>query len=150
MKKLIPLLLVVPFLFGCKEKKYTGPKITVERNETGELVDATPETMFSVAHENKTDSVFYIGDETCAACKQLKPQLEAWVKAYNGTIYYIKFNTITSENMQNLYDATEGYYKWSESTPVPVTYFFMQGEVIVQGDSTNTMKFLNKYVTVAE
>ena len=150
MKRLIPLLLVVPFLFGCKEKEYTGPKIIVERNESGELVDATPETMFNKAFTDKVSSVFYIGDDSCAACAKLKPQLEAWVKYYKGTIHYIKVETITSETIQYLYDSTVGEYQWAESSAIPATYFFMEGYVITKKDGYETMEYLNKYVAVAD
>ena len=150
MKRLFGTLLIIPFLLGCKEKEYTGLKLVVEKDDSGLLADADPTVMYEVAVTNKKDCVFYIGDEGCSACKKLKPQLEAWVKAYKGRIYYIQLSSITSENFHYLIDATVGYYEYKEGDSVPATYFFTYGEVAFKGTSDDTMSFLTKYVTVEE
>ena len=150
MKKVLTVLFILPFLLACKEKPYDGPKITVEKDDSGALTEVEPITMFEVAFTNKIDSIFYIGDDSCSACQKLKPQLEAWVQVYKGKIYYIPFQSITSENVQYIYDSTVGYYQWAEDSSIPATYFFMQGEVIIKGSSDNTMNFIKKYVAVQE
>ena len=146
MKKLLSVLFAIPFLIGCKNEEYTGYKLTLEKDESGVLTEATPDTLYEVAITNQLDCAFYIGDESCAACQKLKPQLEAWVKAYKQKIYYIPVGNITSENIQKLYDATVGYYQYTEKTGLPTTYFFSAATVVFRGDSTNTMNFFIKYV----
>ena len=148
MKKLACLLLVVPFLFACKEKPYTGPKMHVEYNESGELIDAVPETMFQKGFTDKVDSIYYIGQDGCSACDKLKPQLSAWCEVNKGAIYYIQVSSITPENEHYISDSTVGYYSWDDRKVTPTVYFLMQGEVVFAGDETNTMSFLMKKVDV--
>ena len=151
MKSKALLLLTIPFLLACSNKKssYNGPKINVARNESGSLVTTTPEEMYSLVVDDKADAVFYIGDDLCAACATLKPQLIDWVKVYKGTIYYISLNEITESNINYVSSATEGYYQWTEKSTVPAVYFFMQGEVIFCADQTNAMDYLLTYVEVS-
>ncbi len=151
MKKILTLLLTLPFLVGCKEPEYNGYKLKVEKDESGELTLADPNILYETAITNKKECVFYIGDDTCSACQKLKPQLEAWVKAFKGKIYYIPLESITTENVQKMYDATTddtGYYQWGDDSSVPTTYFFSAGFVVFRGGSTDTMTLLNRYVTV--
>lgn len=148
MKNHLKTILFIPFLLGCATKQYTGVKIVVEYDDSGELTVSNPQEMYDVAITNEKSSIFYIGDDSCKACAKLKPQLESWVKAYKGKIYYIALNSITSENIQYLYDATEGYYQWSDSVGIPATYFFMEKEVAMKGDSSTTMNYLLNYVEV--
>ena len=147
---MLSVIFILPFLLGCKEKEYTGIKLAVEKDESGELTETDPSVLYETAIANKKDCVFYIGDEMCADCKKLKPQLEAWVKAKKGKIYYIKIQSINAENIHYLEDATVGYYQWAEGDSVPATYFFTQGEVAFKGISHDTMTLLTKYVTVVE
>ena len=148
MKNLYRLLIVVPFLFSCTKRQYTGPKLHVEYNESGALIEVLPDDMFERAFTNKIDSIYYIGDDSCTACQKLKPQLNAWCEVNHGAIYYIPLNTITDENEHYIVDSTVGYYCWEDKKVVPTVYFFMQGEVILGGDSSNTMKFLIEKVEV--
>ena len=150
MKRLLTAVFILPFLLGCKDKGYTGRKITLEKDESGKLTEVDPSVMYDVVVTNEKDAVFYIGDETCSACQKLKPQLESWVKVNKGKIYYIPVGSITNENMHYLIDSTVGYYEWKENDAVPITYFFMEGAVVMQTTYDNTMNFLMKYVTVEE
>ena len=153
MKKLLSIIFILPFLLGCKEKEYTGFKLTLEKDESGELTLADPNTLYDVAITNEKDCAFYIGDDACSSCQKLKPQLEAWVKAYKYRIYYIPVSSITEENVQKLYDATVaavGYYQWAEDSSVPTTYFFSAKTVVFRGGADNTVNFLLKYVNVNE
>ena len=147
MKKLLTVLFVLPFLLGCKDKEYTGYKLTLESDESGELTSADPQTLYQKAITDGIDCVFYIGDDNCAGCQKLKPQLVDYVKAYKLKIYYIPVNVITDENVSYLNDATtEGPYTWGDNQSVPATFFFSSKVVMFRGDDTTTMNFLMKYV----
>ena len=147
MKKLLTVLFVIPFLLGCKEQEYTGYKLTLEADESGELTLANPQLLYEKAITDGIDCIFYIGDGSCTACQKLKPQLEGYVKAYKQKIYYIPLNTITEENVSYLNDATtDGGYTWGDSPNVPTTYFFSKKYVVFKGNYDTTMNFLMKYV----
>jgi len=147
MKKILTVLFVIPFLLGCKEQEYTGYKLTLESDESGELTLADPETLYQKAITDGIDCVFYIGDDTCGACLKLKPQLKGYVEYYKLKIYYIPLNTITTENVSYINDATtDSLYTWGDNQSVPATYFFSQKCVVFRGDGENTMNFLMKYV----
>lgn len=146
MKKVLSILFILPFLLGCKEKEYNGFKFTLETDTSGELTLADPTVLYQKAITEQIDCVFYIGDDTCSACQKLKPQLEAFVKAYELKIYYVPVNSITEENVSYLYDATTGTYQWAENSTVPTTYFFAYGEVVLRGSANNTVDYLLKYV----
>ena len=150
MRKSVICLLAIPFLLACSKKPYNGPKIQVAYNETGNLLEASPMKMHSDATISKVDAVYYIGDDSCSACAKLKPQLEDWCTVYKGTIYYIPVSNITDANVNYLYEATEGYYQWTEKSTVPAVYFFMKGEVVFQADQTNAMEYLVERVEVAQ
>ena len=150
MKEILNVLFILPFLLGCKEKEYTGYRFTLESDESGELTLSDPQTLYQKAKTDQIDCVFYIGDDTCSACQKLKPQLTDFVKAYKLKIYYVPVSTITEENVSYLYDATMGPYQWGENSTVPTTYFFAYGDVILRGDSTNTIEYLLNYVNLGE
>lgn len=150
MKKIVRLFMVLPFLMGCKDREYSGTKIVVEKDESGALTEVTPDVMYDVASVQKKDCVFYIGDDSCEACQKLKPQLEGWVKYYKGKIYYVNIASVTEENLHYLYDATVGYYEWSEGSSIPATYLFKEGSVVIRGYVDDTMNLINKFVTVEE
>lgn len=151
MKKILATLFVLPFLLGCnRNQEYTGYKLTVERDESGELTESTPEELYENAITNNKDCIYYIGDDNCSSCQKLKPQLIAWTTMYKGKIYSIPLNMITNENVEKINDATVGYYDWSKNQSIPAVFFFGSGTVVFRGDDTNTMNFLNKYVQVQE
>lgn len=152
MKNKIIILFVVPFLLACSNKKssYNGPKIIVAHNASEALVNSTPEEMYSLVVDQDSDAVYYIGDDTCSACAELKPQLVDWIKVYQGTIYYIPVTDISESNINYVVSATEGYYAWSEKSTVPAVFFFMRGEVVFCADQTNAMDYLLTYVEVSD
>lgn len=147
--KALAFFLLTPLLIGCQSNQsYTGEKMVIERNEETVLVDSNPTEMKSVAIDNQKDSVFFIGDEVCASCKQLKEKLDSWMKSYKGKIYYIPLETITDENVEVVNECTVGYYSWEKQQTVPAVYFFKKGTAVYRGDNSNTIKYLNRYVTV--
>ena len=149
MKKFIPLLLLTPLLFGCtSEKPYTGQKIVLDYVEEGTLVDSSVTEMKEVAFEQKIDSIFYIGDDDCSACLTLKQDIAGWCKLNHANVYYIHYSEVSQSDLSTLIDITEGYYQWSEEASIPATYLMMMGEIIFRGDSTNTLKYLNRYIEV--
>ena len=151
MKSKALLLLTIPFLIGCTSNdKYTGPKITLAYAEEGKIVDSSVQEMKTIAFVNKVDSIFYLGDDTCASCAEFKPKLVSWCAQNHANIYYIKVAEMTKEDSEMLTDLTIGsYYEWKDKNSIPSTYFMMQGEVVFCGDGSNTMNYLSKYVTVA-
>ena len=148
MKKVLFVLTLVPFLFGCASKQDNNPKIKIQRVNEGKMVVVNAKHMFDEAFSSKINSIYYIGDDTCSSCKQLKPSLEAWCKANYAYIYEIKYQDIDEEGFSYLQQATVGYYSWSENSSVPTVYFFMGGEVVMKGSSDNTMNILTKYIEV--
>ena len=150
MKKVLSVLFILPFLLGCKEKEYTGFKLTLENDESGELTSADPNLLFEKAITDGIDCAFYIGDDSCSACQKLKPQIESWAKVYKKKVCYVPVASITESNVQKLYDATVGYYSWAEDSSVPATFFFSEKQVVFRGDSTNTMNFFVKYINTDE
>ena len=149
MKKIIKLLLFAPLLIGCSsEKPYTGQKIALPYVEEGQLVDSSVSEMKTVAFDNKTDSVFYIGDDSCAACVTLKKDIAGWCSLNHANVYYIHYSEVTESDLSTLVDITDGYYQWSEDTSIPAAYFMMMGEIIFRGSADNTLKYLNRYVEV--
>lgn len=141
---------MIPFLTGCNvDRPYDGPKLKIEYSEAGEVIECTPDFLYQHAITDEVDSIYYIGDDLCIACQQLKPQLNAWCNVYKGAIYYIPISNITEDNMHFLIDATVGqHYEWSDKDPVPAVYFFMETNVLFRGDGENTMNYLNRYVEV--
>ena len=149
MKKLLTVLFILPFLLGCKDKEYTGYKLTLESDESGELTSADPQTLYQKAITDGIDCVFYIGDDNCGGCQKLKPQLVDYVRAHKLKIYYIPVNVITDENVSYINDATtDSPYTWGDNQSVPATFFFSQKYVMFRGDDTTTMNFLMKYVNI--
>ena len=147
--KLLTFLLLTPLFIGCKSNQsYTGEKILIERNEECVLVDSNPTEMKSVAIDNLKDSIFFIGDDMCASCKELKTKLDSWMKTNKGKIYYIPLETITDETIDVVNECTVGYYSWEKQQAVPAVYFYKKGTAVYRGDSSNTIKYLNRYVTV--
>ena len=149
-KSLLAYLLVLPLVSCSNSKPYSGPKITLPYVEEGGLVVVEPKHMYEVAFEEMCDAVFYIGDDTCSACKQLKPQIKDWCAYYHTNIYEIVFTDIKEEDMHYIIDSTVGYYEWREEQTLPSVYFFMKGSVTFCGDQESTMNYLIKYVTVSE
>lgn len=147
MKKVIAILLTIPFLIGCK-KDYTGKKITLNKVEQGQLVVVSPEHMFKETFQGKKDAVYYVGDDTCSACAALKKSLEAWCTNYQAIIYEIKWTEVKEDEIKYLEDSTVGPYAWKKENSLPAVYFFMEGEVTFLTDSQTTLDYLMKYVTV--
>lgn len=150
MKSRVLLVLTIPFLIGCKNNdKYTGPKITLAYAEEGVLVSSNVQEMKTIAFDNKTDSIFYLGDDSCASCAEFKPKLVTWCAKNHACIYYISVADMSAEDSSLLTDLTIGsYYEWKDKNTIPSTYFMMQGEVMFCGDSSNTLNYLSKYVAV--
>ena len=149
MKVKVLVLLIIPFLIGCKEKPYDGPKITLEYAEEGKLISSNVTQMKDLAFDLKIDSIFYIGDETCAACVEFKQKLVTWCSQNHADIYYIQVTEMTEEDSNMLADLTIGsYYEWKDKNTIPTTYFMMQGEIVFRGESSNTINYLNKYVAI--
>ena len=149
MKKLFYITLVIPFIIGCSNKSsYKGQKIQLNYVENGSLVTTNTKQLFDDAFTNKIDGVYYIGDDTCKACANLKPKIQSWCEKNHANIYEIEFTKIDEEGLKYLVDATVGYYVWTEKSSIPSVYFFMQGEVITRSDEENTIKYLKEYVEV--
>ena len=148
MKKILLLTLAFPFVIGCSNKKYSGKKLQLNYVENGSLVVKDTKYLFDEAFTNKVDGVYYIGDDTCKACANLKPKIQSWCEKNHAEIYEIEFTKIDEEGLKYLIDATVGYYGWTEKSSVPAVYFFMEGEVITRSDEENTIKYLNEYVEV--
>ena len=149
MKAKVLVLLIIPFLIGCKEKPYDGPKITLDYATEGTLINSSVLHMKELAFDNKIDSIFYIGDETCAACVEFKPKLMTWCSQNHANIYYIQVTEMTEEDSNMLTDLTVGsYYEWKDKNTIPATYFMKQGEIVFRGESSNTINYLNKYVAI--
>ena len=147
--KLFAFFLLTPLFIGCKSNQsYTGEKIVIERNEECVLVDSNPAEMKTIAIDNTKDSVFFIGDDTCASCKELKTKLNSWMNTNKGKIYYIPLSTITDENVEVVNECTVGYYSWEKQQAVPAVYFYKKGTAVYRGDNSNTIKYLNRYVAV--
>ena len=141
--------LLTPLFIGCKSNaSYTGEKIVIERNEECVLVDSNPQEMKTIAIDNQKDSVFFIGDDSCLSCKELKGKLDSWMTTYKGKIYYVPLATIADENVEVVNECTVGYYSWEKQQAVPAVYFFKKGTAVYRGDNSNTIKYLNRYVTV--
>ena len=143
-------LLFIPFLVACStnNKEYDGEKITLEYVENGGLIETTPEELYNIAQTKLAGSVFLIGDESCSSCVTLKTSMEAWAYHYHAILYYLPIKNITTDNVHYLIDATPGYYQYEEGEEVPITYFFMMGEVALKGNEETTITYLNRYVTV--
>ena len=148
MRNKIALLFFLPFLVACNRNTYNGPKLLIERDESGKLTETVPLTMKEKVIDERLDCVFYIGDESCSVCKELHPKLIDWVGEKKGKIYYIPLANIDDENIQYIFDATEGYYCWEKSQTVPALYLFKAGEAIFKGDASNGISVLNKYVEI--
>ena len=149
--KIKPLLvLTIPFLIGCTgNDKYTGTKITLSYVEEGGVVDSSVSEMKTIAFDNKVDSIFYLGDDTCASCAEFRPKFAAWFVQNHANAYYIRVTDMTKEESDLLTDLTVGsYYEWKDKNSIPAVYFMMQGEIMFCGDSSNTMNYLSKYVAV--
>lgn len=150
MKSIARLLLLTPFIFACSNKtSYTGEKIlTIEHDESGQFVEVKAQHMFENAYQGKIDSIYYIGDDNCVACTELKPKIGVWMAQHQARVYYIKYASIDDENFTYLSNSTVGYYEWTEKSTVPAVYFFANGDVVFKGDDSNTMNYLNRYVGV--
>lgn len=147
--KLVTFLLLTPLFIGCKSNQsYTGEKIIIERNDECVLVDYEPLEMRNMTVGQKKDAIFFIGDELCSSCKELKTKLESWMKTNKGKIYYVPLAKINKDNERYVNECTEGYYSWGNEQTVPAVFFFKKGTAIYRGDSSNTIKYLNRYVTV--
>ena len=143
--------LLIPFcLIGCKrDDSYKGDKITLDYVEEGHLVESNVPEMKVNAFDNKVDSIYYIGDDSCAACADFKPKLVTWCAQNHANIYYIKFTEMTQEESSMLTDLTVGsIYEWGEKNTLPTTFFMMRGTLVFRGESSNTVSYLKKYVTV--
>ena len=150
MKKIYSLFLALPLLLACNQK-YTGPKIKVEYNATGDLIEVAPEYMYNHAFVDKVNSIFYVGDDSCSGCAKLKPQLKGWCSVYYGAIYYIPWKSVTEENEHYLIDSTnEGLYAWKHGDSVPAVFFFMEGYVVIRTGENDTMSYLTNHVEVVE
>ncbi len=143
--------LFIPFLVGCSigEHEFDGEKIMLEYVENGGFIETTPKELYDIATSKDSGSVFLIGDESCSSCASLKSSMEAWAYHYHANLYYLPLKNITKDNVHYLIDATPGYYQYEEGEAVPITYFFMLGEVALKGNENTTITYLNRYVTVA-
>ena len=150
MKKIISLLLFTPLLFACSnDKPYTGKKIGLGYVENGSLVNSSVSQMKQIAFDYRIDSIFYIGDDDCAACVKLKQDISGWCKTNHANVYYIHYSEITESDLSTLISITaDDYYKWDENSTIPATYFMMGGAILFRGSSDNTLKYLNRYVEV--
>ena len=102
MKKLFCLALIIPFIIGCSNKKYTGKKLQLNYVENGSLVEATTKDLFDNAFTNKTDGVYYIGDDSCSACANLKPKIQSWCEKNHANVFEIEFKKIDEEGLKYL------------------------------------------------
>ena len=153
MNKLVRLFVLFPFLIGCDNKSPVTFKLKVEYNPTDALIEVNPEYMYKHAITDSVTSIYYVGDETCTACKELKPQLEAWCEVYHGAIYYIPVSTIKDEEqLEYLKNATHYEastpYSWEGNSSVPAVFFMMDKYIVQRTDQTNTMFYLTTYVEV--
>lgn len=147
MKKLL-LILSIPLLIGCAKKDNTNKVIFVKYNESGTLTEVEPIKMKEVAIENKIDSLFYVGSETCSGCIELRGKLSKWCSDNKGTIYYIPSSTINSENLHYITESAVGEFGWQDKQTLPVVFFFKGGELIISTGYDNTMKSIDQYVGV--
>ena len=152
MRKLFCLILLSPFMFACsKNTSYVGdPLLTIEYEASESMIEVGPKFLYEKAFVNKQDSIFFIGDNTCAACAELKPKIESWISTNHGRIYYVPYQSIDEDNIAYLSDATVGYYQWTSKSSVPAVYFFTGGEVKFCGNEKTTIKYLERYVAVLQ
>lgn len=147
MKKLL-FVLVIPLLIGCSKKESVNKIIFVEYNESGTMTEVEPIKMKEVAIDNKIDSLFYVGLETCSSCVELHGKLNKWCSENKGTIYYIPSSSINDENLHYITESAVGAFGWQDKQTLPVVFFFSQGELLISTGADNTMKNINKYVGV--
>ena len=150
MKKIIPLLFIIPTLLACSDNTYKGAKIKLEYVEEGALLEVEAKHMFDEAFANKVDSIYLIADDSCKACQSLKTYLTFWCKDNHANVYEIVYSKVDEESLNYIIDSTVGYYAWTKESTVPTTYFFMQGVVAMTGDNETTGKLLDKYVEVVK
>ena len=153
MKQIFKLLLFAPLLVGCTtEQPYKGPKLQLQYVEEGTLVTSSVQEMKEVAFDNKIDSVFYIGDDDCSACSNLKSNITNWCSNNHANVYYIEYTSLNTDDLNLLESITkDSDYDWNaEKASLPATYFMMQGYIIFKGASDNTMKYLKRYVEVVD
>ena len=100
------LLLLMPFLFACKQvQHYDGIKYVLPYQEEGELINITPKDMFQISSIDKKDSVFLIGGlDGCSGCIEAETQAENYAKLNHCYIYMIDIDDVTFKDEYNLKD----------------------------------------------
>ena len=147
MKRMILSIFAIPLLLACNNKN-ESPKISLEKVDNPGMEVVNGKHMFDNAFTNKTNSIYYIGDDSCSSCQALKPKVQEWCVNNNARVYEIVLTEMTPEDLTYIQDSTVGYYVWKDEDVVPTVYFFMEGEVVTRTSSDNTIKYLNKYVEV--
>ena len=154
MKKIFRLFLFAPILLtGCmNEKPYNGQKIALDYVEEGTLVNSSVSEMKTIAFDNKVDSIFYIGSDECTSCVTLKKDIAGWCVTNHANVYNIDYSSVTAEDLAMLKEITaeDTSYNWTDESSIPAVYFMMEGYIIFRGGTTNTIKYLNRYVEVKD
>ena len=151
--KLIPLLITLPLLIGCKYTEdfhsYVGDKIILDYIEEGTLVEITPTELLSFT-ENEKSLICLLGLKTCSSCKTVSNSLKAYAEGNHCNTYHIEMSKVESnEDMDALKKATNGYYEWGEKESYPLVYFFYEGDVAFRCGEEDVTTFITNYVEVA-
>ena len=151
--KLIPLLITLPLLIGCKYTyeyhPYEGEKIVLDYVEEGALVEITPTELLSFT-ENEKSLICLFGLKTCSSCKTVSNNLKAYAEGSHCNTYHIEMSKVESnEDMDALKKATSGYYEWGEKESYPLVYFFYKGDVAFRCGEDDVTTFITNYVEVA-
>lgn len=92
---------------------------------------------------NGEEFVFYVGSETCSACKVYKPIVNEFIKTSGTMVYYLNVaeSFKTDEEMQAFFNDV---LKTSPSTPQ--TFFVKNNQIVDNFTGTTTFFTLERFV----